>query len=223
MRLLIVSATSAEASGLFPDSIGEVLPGHSISLESSRFDVELLITGVGSVATAFQLGCRLQAHHYEMALNIGLAGTFREDWLLGKVLKVKSDCFADLGAEDHDAFLDLFDLQLADPDQEPFKNKELIPIPFPHAIALPTLDEAVGITVNKVHGNNSSIALIKKRFPADLESMEGAAFFYACNLMRIPSMQIRAISNRVEPRNRDNWDIKKALEALTLTVKDLMK
>ena len=37
--------------------------------------------------------------------------------------------------------------------------------------------------------------------------MEGTAFFYACLLEQIPFLEIRAISNRVEARNRANWDI----------------
>jgi futalosine hydrolase len=44
--------------------------------------------------------------------------------------------------------------------------------------------------------------------------MEGAAFFYACRQFNIPCLQIRAVSNYVEKRNRDNWDIPLAIKNL---------
>jgi len=70
------------------------------------------------------------------------------------------------------------------------------------------------LSVNKVHGNSSSIEQLQKQFDADLESMEGAAFFQACLIEKIPFLQVRSISNYVESRNRDNWDIPGAIEAL---------
>jgi futalosine hydrolase len=47
-----------------------------------------------------------------------------------------------------------------------------------------------------------------------IESMEGAAFFYACRQAGVPCMQIRAVSNYVEKRNRDNWQIGLAVKNL---------
>ena len=47
--------------------------------------------------------------------------------------------------------------------------------------------------------------------------MEGAAFFYACLFEGITCSQIRTISNRVEKRNRDNWDIPLAVKDLCAT------
>ena len=41
--------------------------------------------------------------------------------------------------------------------------------------------------------------------------MEGAAFFYVCSMEHIPFIQLRAISNRVELRNRKAWKMDLAL------------
>jgi hypothetical protein len=49
----------------------------------------------------------------------------------------------------------------------------------PHA-AIGTLPRVNGITVNTVHGNQDSIARVVDRVKPDVESMEGAAFMYAC-------------------------------------------
>ena len=44
--------------------------------------------------------------------------------------------------------------------------------------------------------------------------MEGAAVFYACKMNNVPCLQVRAISNYVEPRNKENWQINLAINNL---------
>jgi futalosine hydrolase len=53
--------------------------------------------------------------------------------------------------------------------------------------------------------------------------MEGAAFFYACREAGVPCLQIRAVSNYVEKRNRDNWHIGLAIKNLNTFAMDLLK
>jgi len=44
--------------------------------------------------------------------------------------------------------------------------------------------------------------------------MEGAAVFYACKRENIDCLQIRSVSNYVEPRNKENWQIGLAIRNL---------
>jgi futalosine hydrolase len=212
-KILIVSATGAEIKGLLSndspipaEGVPFLIPGDDAP------DVYGLITGVGSVATAFHLANVLAFNTYDVILNIGLAGAFNRNFALGDVLEVTSDCFADLGAVDHERFLSSVDLGLMGSDEFPYSNGLLAPKPVQ---GLSTgLKMASSITVNSVHGDAEGIEAVQKQFPADLESMEGAAFFY-CSLMKgIPCAQVRAVSNYVEPRNRDAWEIKLALNNL---------
>jgi futalosine hydrolase len=76
------------------------------------------------------------------------------------------------------------------------------------------LKQATAITVNTVHGNEPSIKKLADRLQPQLESMEGAAFFYACRQADVPCLQIRAVSNYVEKRNRDAWRIELAIKNL---------
>ncbi|RZL40729.1 MAG: hypothetical protein EOP00_26295 [Pedobacter sp.] len=77
--------------------------------------------------------------------------------------------------------------------------------------ALPKVNS---ITVNKVHGNQQSILQLQNRLNVQTESMEGAAVFYACEQLNLPCLQIRAISNYVEPRAKENWQIGLAIKNL---------
>ncbi|HMQ88955.1 MAG TPA: hypothetical protein PKB07_15270, partial [Flavilitoribacter sp.] len=69
-----------------------------------------------------------------------------------------------------------------------------------------------------------SIDRIRTRYPmADIETMEGAAFFYVCLMESVPFLAIRSISNYVEARNREAWDIPGAIRALNDVVKGLLE
>jgi len=76
------------------------------------------------------------------------------------------------------------------------------------------LKQVSAITVNTVHGHEPSIQKLTGRIQPQLESMEGAAFFYACKQAGVPCLQIRAVSNYVEKRNRDAWQIGLAIKNL---------
>jgi futalosine hydrolase len=53
--------------------------------------------------------------------------------------------------------------------------------------------------------------------------MEGAAVFYACLLSGTPFMELRSISNAVEPRNRDAWDLPLAIESLNRVLMEMLQ
>ena len=195
MKTLIVAATEAEIA---PTLAQFNLSGNSF-IETEKFDV--LITGVGMVATAFALGQKLQ-QNYSLVLNVGIAGSFDKHISLGQVVNIVNDTFAELGAEDHEDFISLPQLGFG---ENSFKNNTL------YATGLKTVS---GITVNKVHGNAKSIEQTIKRYQPATESMEGAAVFYACQKLNISALQIRSISNYVEPRNRANWQIGLAVKNL---------
>ena len=52
--------------------------------------------------------------------------------------------------------------------------------------------------MNTVHGNDRSIAASSSGASPQVESMEGAAFMYACLIDEVPFAQVRAVSNVVE-------------------------
>lgn len=165
------------------------------------------------VATAAWLGRTLSTANYDLAINAGVGGSFGDKPGLGEVVLVNSDFFPELGAEDGDTFLSIHDLQLLGENETPFQRSRLFAtgMDWPQLKKLPRVE---GITVNTVHGNEKSIQAIRSQYHPDVESMEGAAFFYACITAEQPCIQMRAISNRVERRNRDAWNIALAIRNL---------
>lgn len=197
MNILLVAATTDE---LKPTLEHFGLKANAVDVQTGKHCLSCLITGVGMVATAFELGKHLASRQYDLAINTGIAGSFDPNISIGQVLHITDDAFAELGAENGDDFLGI--------DQLGFGTAAVRPVAPPsQSMVLDALPKARAITVNKVHGHEPSIALTMNRLNPQLESMEGAAFFYACNQFHLPSVQIRAVSNKVERRNRENWNI----------------
>lgn len=216
MNVLIVAATHSEVLPLLNLMGRQNVSGLYENLSYKKLRVDVLVTGIGMVATAFHLSRQLSAKMYDLAVNAGIAGSLPDEIRKGDVLNVSTDSFSELGAEDGNEFIPVFKMGLMQPNQFPFIKGELSATDL-HADKL-NLRKVKGITVNTVHGNDESITKIKQRLNPDVETMEGAAFFYCCLYDRIPCAQIRAVSNKLERRNRDNWDIDLAIRNLNRTL-----
>lgn len=193
MKILIVAATKEEIASSIP------------FLEQKG--VDFLITGVGMVATAYALGQRLQAQQYDLIVNVGIAGSFSRTLQIGEVVQITQDHLIELGAEDRDSFVPI--------DELGFGQSLFRPAHDGLSEELGALKKVNGITVNTVHGNESSIQKITNSLTVDtIESMEGAAVFYAAERLDIPVIQVRTISNYVEPRDRGRWNIGLAVKNL---------
>jgi futalosine hydrolase len=215
VRILLVSATAAE--------IGPVTAGlrregdrgpKTTRYAGDSHAIDVLVTGVGMVATATWCSHALCRERYDVALNLGVCGSFDRVLTPGTVVHVVSDRLAELGAEDDDAFLSIHEMHLLDENEPPFVNGGLVNQAPPVSATLASLPAVNGITVNTVHGREQSIAAVTARFTPQVESMEGAAFMYACLVHGQRFAQVRAISNVVERRNREAWKLAEAVARL---------
>jgi futalosine hydrolase len=170
------------------------------------------------VATASGASTELTRKRYDLAINAGIAGAIDHNLNLGDVLEVKEEAFYAFGAEDAGNLISVHDSGLVPADSFPFVRGVLLS-PENQPAMFQQLKKAKGVTVQTVHGNDESIRQLRLRNPeAQLESMEGAAFFYACLQAGVPFIELRSISNYVEPRNRLNWKIEQAINNLNNTL-----
>ena len=212
MKILVVAATEFETKGL-----KEQLTEEEIC------SIDFLITGVGMINTCFELSKVLLQKKYEYVVNIGIAGSFERDIEIGETVWVKRELFSEMGAEDGDQFLSLIQLGLQTHDEFPFEWGELKAKQLKELTTLASLKQVRAITVNKVHGNEESIMKTKMQFSPQIESMEGAAVFYVCLKTNTNCIQIRTISNYVERRNREAWNMPLALINLHSTSTKLVR
>jgi futalosine hydrolase len=219
-RILLVAATEQEANAF--------LKIEGIRQSGDRFlfgnyEIFLLVTGVGSMATSWTMTKWFSSSPKpDLALNIGIAGSYREIIPLGEVVVPVSDCFADAGVETSDGFQTLSEAGLQDPDKFPFRRGKIIPENNYLDMTTDHFRHVEAITVNSSTGSYFTIERLVKKYNPDIETMEGATFFYICSGEKIPFLALRSVSNRVEPRNKSKWDIPLALENLSEKLEELL-
>ena len=212
MNILIAAATRMEIEMLTEELQFVGKNRHYIkSYQKSENNIDILITGIGTVSTAFRLTNALHQKKYDQIINIGIAGSLNPELKIGQVVNVITEEFADLGIEKREEFLTLFESGFIEDNEFPFENGILR---SSYIDGFERIKKVHGVTSNISHGRSASISGIKNKFGADIETMEGAAVFYVCINMGVPCCQIRAISNYVEPRETSNWNIPLALENL---------
>lgn len=206
MKILIITAT----------------PGESDKIVAQHFDdhdIQIAIAGVGMVNTAYHLTKSLSSAHYELVLNLGICGSYNRSRLIGEIVHVNEEVFAEMGATDAGgSFLDL--------QKMGFKNFTVTGndyynrIKNPHVLSdffeynFQSVPDVTGLTVNTVNGDSQRINNAIKLFSPEIENMEGGAVAAVCLQENIPYFEFRGISNYVEPRDTSKWNIPLACVAI---------
>lgn len=205
MKKLIISATEKEIQPLLEKS-------NKITncLFSTANNIEILITGIGAVQTVFKVMQQLETSRYDQLINVGIAGSFSPLITVGTVVEICSDTFGDFGIDDKGQFIPAQKIGFLKQTSFPLENGWL-----KNAQTFDKfLPQTNGITVQITSG---STRLIKNRiemFNPDIETMESAAFFFVALQKKISFAAIRAISNFIEPRNKQNWNTELAIKNL---------
>ncbi len=219
MKILIFSATINEIQPLLTYFEKGGYKNSSLKNNSYNYknhNIDVLISGVGMVNTTYHLTKVLSTEKYDLVLNAGIAGSFDKSSGHGEVVNVTKDIFSEMGAESQNGFIKITEMQLGIDNTEIINNSEI------NNSVINTLKKVTGITVSTVHGNETSISRIMQLYNPDIETMEGAAFLYVCIKENTPCAQIRSISNYVENRDRQKWNIPIAIENLNKTIINIL-
>ena len=205
MRVIITAATNLELDGCAKKA--------SQLFKKSKVKISFHATGIGMLASGVKLTQLITAHQPDLIIQMGIAGSYIKTEPLGKIWVVTSEAIADLGVREKGIFTDLFDSQLIKENEAPFKKRKLINQGVKLFNVLKT-DTAAAVTINEITTSPKRIKEIIEAHNPDLESMEGAALHYVGSLTKTPFIQIRAISNYVEERNKAKWKLKESIEQL---------
>ncbi len=221
MKVLIVAASYLEIKEILRTIDFKSNDKIIYNADYKNNDIDILISGIGVVCTMYSLTKKLLNKQYDLVINIGIAGSFNKNIKIGDVVLVKEEQFGDLGIEDKNNFQTLFEAGLISMNNSPYKNCKLY-YKKTFYRSIKNLIIVKALTVNTVSGNKVSIENLNRKFNADIESMEGGAFFYVCLMENVKFLQIRAISNYVEERNKNKWDIPLSINNLTKTIINLL-
>jgi futalosine hydrolase len=220
-KILVIAATPFEIQPFINFLRDQATQRYNPLFGQNGYEIDVVVTGVGIANTALKMGKTLTQKRYDFALNAGVAGSFNRKILRGDVVEVISEQYGDLGVEEADGkFSDMFEIGLITKNEKPFNDGKLLNI---KPLQLNNLPQVRGLTVQKVHGFTDSIEAVQKKYQSDIETMEGAPFFQACLSENVPFGQIRAISNYVEPRDRENWKMKEAIANLNTVLIEIIE
>ena len=219
-KILFVTATSVEAEALKKiEGLTSVPGGYS----RGNLEIIPLVAGVGSISTAWEMQKWISVNDKpDLAINCGIAGSYKEEIKIGDVVMPASDCFADSGVEDDNRFLTLSEAGLADADLFPFTGGHILTDNEYFDIFKERITPVKAITVNTATGSDFTREKLLAKYNPDIETMEGATFFYICSREKIAFLSLRAISNMVEIRNRNNWNIPLALRNLSGSLNEVV-
>lgn len=174
--------------------------------ESAYFKTEgvaVFIGGVGLTATAYSTLKVIREYRPDVLILAGIAGVYTHSSLrIGDTVLVSAECEADLGFFHDDGFRHLSQMKL---DME---------FPVTLFYECPYIPENPPLPVVKSNSMNAAIAPFVQTDHAEIENMEGSAFFHACLREGVRFYEVRSISNEVNT-NHENWDYDSSIRNMT--------
>ncbi|MGB4654899.1 MAG: futalosine hydrolase [Bacteroidales bacterium] len=187
------------------------------SCNFNNVDIDILITGVGVIPMAVKTTQKLLTDTYSLAINVGVCGAYNRELPLGEVVVVAENYIPELGYTENGIFSSANDLNIIKHNEFPFINSA---IRFDTDIykIIPTLinfKQVTSNTVSLMHADTQKALSYRADTKADIETMEGASFMYACKCANVPFVEIRAVSNYVEKRDKEKWNMELAIGNLS--------
>lgn len=207
MKIIIISATEFE-----------VEPSILKIKTSKNVDVSFAVTGIGMLATTFNLCKIIYEQKPDFIIQAGIAGCFDNNYKLGQTVIISKEFLGDIGVEENNKWNDLFDLGFIKKSEKPFTGKSINNKNLKKINSnLPVVN---AVTVNQITTQQNHMQQLIKKYNPTIESMEGAALHYVCNSFKIQYLQIRSLSNYIGERDKSKWKMKEAINNLN---KELIK
>ena len=211
------------------------------ALRLSGCTLDLLVCGVGPVASALALGrflgretCR-SAPLLRGILNLGLAGSYDiEAAPLGSLVLATEEVYPEYGVRPHPPHpedgQEKLPLPLGFPQAEIEGQKVFDRLPLAPESALGNMGlnwhskwrQGASVTVAGVSGTPERAGRLASLCGGITENMEGFPLALGAAMAGIPFMELRAVSNAAGLRPPQGWDMPAALAALGRGTRDLL-
>ncbi|TFU27415.1 futalosine hydrolase [Thermus tengchongensis] len=181
-----------------------------------------LETGIGKVNAALTLAAWTGRNPVERALLFGIAGAYPGAGLApGAVVLVGEEVEADLGLK---AGLEPLGFPALQVGERRYYNRFPLDPGLTQELAQALgLKVVVGLTRDLVSESPEEAEALARRWGAQVESMEGAAFARACLALGVRGAELRAISNPAGVRDKGAWRVREAVGALEEAVGRILK
>jgi len=223
MPLALVTATAAEMRfSLAELAVDAVIPDRGASPANvCGREMILVVTGVGPVNAALEIGASLDRFGITGVLNAGVAGSFDlKRAPLCSVTIATAEVYAEFGVVYDDGLASTAKFafpQWENGAQRVTQRLDLSPEVAAKDMKLRLPQDAVrgtGLTVAGVTGTPKRAQALFALHGALTESMEGFALVLACLIRGLPFLEVRTISNGVGENDRAKWKLNEAMTGL---------
>ncbi|HEC98840.1 MAG TPA: futalosine hydrolase [Proteobacteria bacterium] len=174
--------------------------------------LEFLVTGVGPVESAISLTRFLEREKADGVILFGVGGAYTERGIgILDVCLAEEERFGDFGIAMDDEIHYFTDEMLTGKQNFDLRNSlsdqvegKLVALGMP-------FKKGPFVTVHACSGTLKRGNVLRDKFNAICENMEGAAIARVCELYGVPMLELRCISNMVEDRDISGWKIKEAV------------
>ena len=125
MKLLLTAATYFEIEPALSHLNTSWKKEEKGTFHRNDWSLAVCIHGIGMMSTTYELTKLFQEEKFDFAIQAGIGGSYNRNFQLGEVVMISEEHLGDLGAEDGYQFLDVFELNLVNQNQFPFKNGKL--------------------------------------------------------------------------------------------------
>ena len=218
MKLMIATANEYEMAGILKYLNEQFQKISFFEFKLNQLSVFPVVFGPGILQTSFGISRYKKIEEIDLLIYGGIAGAFHTELDLGKVVNVTSERIIDQGLiSAAKPFQDFFDLEIMNPNKFPFSEG-----------LIQNEDENDPLNLTQIHGATSNtfvldedkIQSFHQKHPFDILSLEGAAVHYACKMLDLNFIQIRAISQNLRKPYHANLEL--ALVALNDTFKNYL-
>lgn len=180
-----------------------IFPTRTESRYFDRRGIDVYIGGVGLTATACSTMRIIRDHRPDLLILGGIAGVYPHSSLrIGDAVLVSAECEADLGFFHDDGFRHISEMHL---DME---------FPVQRFLECPHLPAGAPLRAVRSNSLNAAIAPFVRTDRAEIENMEGYAFFRACLQEGVRFLEVRSVSNVVNT-DHAGWDYDASIRSLT--------
>ncbi len=226
MRILVTAAEQQE--------LDRALRAYDMVKDGLAGDVDMVfrLTGIGAVNACYcvareVMNGKLERKPFDLVINIGIAGSYDlDEFPIASAAVISHEYFGDLGFETDKGFADLFRCGVLDKNEFPYTDGALARqlLPYRHIEeALAKYKHGVGVTIQCITGDTARIDELKGLYKPHIESMEGAAVYYAALMEKVPCFELRTVSNVVGERDSRKWKTVEALDTLENCCKEIFE
>ncbi len=201
-------------------------------------EVIYVVSGMGKTNAAHAATLLLEKFSPDKVILFGVGGAYPSSGLgVGDIAVAEKEVYGDEGVQLKEGFqgTDFIGIPHAKKGRKKYfngfpLNRELVEKAEEASLrvtryASPVTDVKSGtfVTVSTCTGTRKRAIELRKRFGAICENMEGASVAHICSLYGTPLVEVRGISNIVEDRDREKWDIRLAADNCQRAVMEFIK